>query len=114
MVCLYADENVEGQIVRGLRARGLDVLTAEEDGRDETPDPEVLDRAGELGRIVFSRDQDFLREAARRQREGEAFVGVIYAHKQRVSIGQCLDDLQLLAEVGSPDDFRNTVYFLPL
>jgi predicted nuclease of predicted toxin-antitoxin system len=114
MVCLYMDENVEGQIVRGLRARSIDVLTAEEDGHGETPDPVVLDRAGELGRVVFSRDQDFLREAARRQREGERFVGVIYAHKQRVSIGQCVQDLQLLAEVGSPEDFHDRVYFLPL
>ena len=63
---------------------------------------------------MFSRDQDFLREATRRQREGEPFVGVIYAHKQRVSMGQCIQDLQLLAEVGSPDDFHDRVYFLPL
>jgi len=32
MIALYMDENVEGQIVRGLQARGIDVLTAEEDG----------------------------------------------------------------------------------
>ena len=45
MIGLYMDENVEGQIVRGLRARNRDVLTAEEDGHGQTPDPQVLDRA---------------------------------------------------------------------
>ena len=114
MIGFYLDENVEGQIVRGLRARGVDVLTAEEDGHDATPDSLVLDRAGELGRVAFSRDQDFLREATRRQQAGERFVGVVYAHKTQVSIGQCVADGELLAQAGAPDDFANRVYFLPI
>jgi predicted nuclease of predicted toxin-antitoxin system len=65
----YFDENVPGAIVEGLRQRGIDVLTAQEDGFDETPDPLVLDRAGELGRVLFTRDDDFLREAAARLRD---------------------------------------------
>jgi hypothetical protein len=114
MVRLYMDENVEGQITRGLRARGIDVLTVQEDGWGETLDPALLDRAGELGRVAFCRDQDFLREATRRQRNGETFVGVIYAHKQRVSIGECIRDLELLAQVGFLEDFRDKIYYLPL
>jgi hypothetical protein len=114
MIALYMDENVEGQIVRGLRSRGIDVLTAEEDGRNETPDPEVLERATRLGRVAFSRDQDFLREATRRQRNGEAFGGVIYAHKLSVSLGECIEDLEFLVEAGAPEDFKDRVYFLPL
>lgn len=82
MIALYLDENVEGQIVRGLRVSGIDLITAEEDGYGETPDPIVFDRANALGRVIFSRDQDFLREAKRRQEGGENFVGVIYAHKR--------------------------------
>ncbi len=68
MIALSMDENVEGQIVRGLRARGIEVLTAEDDGYKETPDPDVLDRATMLGRVTFSRDDDFLREATRQGR----------------------------------------------
>jgi hypothetical protein len=40
-------------------------------------DPRLLDRAGELGRVLFSQDEDLLIEAARRQREGIHFAGVI-------------------------------------
>lgn len=43
MVRLYMDENVRGAITRGLRRRGVDVVTAWEDGRAATPDPDVLD-----------------------------------------------------------------------
>jgi predicted nuclease of predicted toxin-antitoxin system len=114
MIALYLDENVEGQIVRGLRARGVDVLTAEEDGHSATPDAQILDRATALGRVAFSRDQDFLREASQRQHTGIAFAGVIYAHKVHVSIGQCVDELELLAKAGEPNDFHNRTYFLPL
>jgi Domain of unknown function (DUF5615) len=114
VIALYMDENVQGQIVRGLRRRGVDVLTAEEDGWNERLDADVLDRAGELGRVAFSRDDDFLRESVRRQRSGEPFVGVNYAHQIRVSIGRCVSDLELLAQTGFPEDFASTIYYLPL
>ena len=114
VIALYMDENVEGQIVRGLRRRGIDILTVEADGWGKRLDPDVLDRAGELGRVAFSRDEDFLREAVRRQRAGERFLGVIYAHKLRVSLGRCIEDLELLAQAGFPEDFANRVYYLPL
>ena len=114
MITLYLDENVEGQIVRGLRLRGLDLITAEEDGRGNTPDSLVFDRANELGRVVFSRDQDFLREAKRRQESGESFVGVIYAPKRQVAIGRCIEDLEYMMLAGVPEDFTGRVRYLPL
>lgn len=114
MIALYLDENVEGQIVRGLRSRGIDLITAEEEGYRGTPDPVVFDRANALGRVVFSRDQDFLREARRRLESGENFVGVIYAHKRRVSLGRCIEDLEYMMLAGIPEDFANQVRYLPL
>lgn len=114
MIRLYADENVEGAIIQGLRKRGVDILAADEDGFRHTDDPLVLDRAGELSRVAFSRDKDFLREANRRQAVGERFMGVIYARKFFVSIGQCVNDLEMLAVVGNPEDFENAVWYLPL
>ena len=47
-VRLYMDEQVHLAITTGLRVRGVDVLTAQEDGRSNTPDDVVLDRATEL------------------------------------------------------------------
>jgi predicted nuclease of predicted toxin-antitoxin system len=61
--------------------RGVDVLTAQEDGRTGTPDPELLDRAEQLDRVLVSRDHDFLTEARRRQVAGLPFSGVIFAHQ---------------------------------
>ena len=113
-VALYMDVHAPRPITRGLRRRGVDVLTAQEDGTERWDDLELLDRAGELGRILFSQDEDLLIEAARRQRESVPFVGIIYAPQLVISIGQFIADLELLATAGQPVDFINQVQYLPL
>jgi hypothetical protein len=107
------DHNVPRAITAGLRRRGIDVLSAYEDGAHEMEDAALLDRAQELGRVLFSRDDDLVREATRRQREGLSFSGVIYAHQRDVSIGRCTLDLYLIAEAREPEELRDRVIFLP-
>jgi predicted nuclease of predicted toxin-antitoxin system len=92
---LYMDVHVDGAITRGLRARGINVLTTQEDGHDTATDEALLDRATSLNRVVFSKDSDFLTEAHRRQTESIPFAGVIYAHQLEPSVGQCIRDLEL-------------------
>lgn len=113
-LALYFDEHVHRAIADGLRLRGVDVLTIQQDGRRSLPDPQVLDRATELGRVLFSQDDDLLAEARRRQRLGQPFVGVIYAHSLHVTIGDCVRDLELIAKISFPEDLANQVQFLPL
>ena len=107
------DVHVRRSITLGLRRRGVDVLTAQEDGHERATDPELLDRSGALNRIIFTQDDDFLVEAHRRQLAGEPFAGVIYSH-QTCSIGRCIADLEVVAKVGEADDFRDRVEYLPL
>ena len=97
-----------------IRLRGIDVMTAFEDGTGEMIDSELLDRAGEMGRILFTQDDDLLSEAARRHKEGILFHGVIYAHQLRISIGACINDLELISKDADPDDLINSLIFLPL
>ena len=113
-VALYMDVHVRRAVTNGLRLRGVDVLTAQEDGTARWPDDRLLDRAGELERILFSQDDDLLAEAELRQREGRPFAGVIYAHQLAITIGQCVKDLELIAKAAEPEDLKNRVEFLPL
>jgi predicted nuclease of predicted toxin-antitoxin system len=113
-VPLYMDVHVPASISRALIRRGVDVLTAQADKTTRLPDDQLLDRARALGRVLFSRDEDFLAEAAGRQRRGETFAGVIYAHQLRVTIGRCVQDLELIAQYADPEDFVNHVEHLPL
>ncbi len=113
MVSLYMDHHVPSAITAGLRNRGVDVLTAEEDGSARLDDDPLLDRATSLGRVLFSQDQDLLVIAHRRLRTGTAFSGVVYAHQLGISIGQAVRDLELIARILDPDDMQNRVEYLP-
>ena len=113
-IALYMNQHVPRAITVGLRLREVDVITAYEDGASDMDDPELLDRAGELERVLFTQDDDFLVEATKRQREDIPFRGVIYAHQLRVSIGTCIHDLEIIAKAGEPEDLINRVQFLPL
>ena len=108
------DVHVRRAITVALVDRGIDILTAQLDGTAELPDPELLDRATDLGRVLFSQDQDLLAEAARRQRAGIPFAGVIYGHQLYVTIGQCIADLEMIAKAATREDLANRVQFLPL
>jgi predicted nuclease of predicted toxin-antitoxin system len=108
------DHHVPRAITAQLRARNVDVVTAYEDGTSAIDDPSLLDRATELERVLFTRDDDLLVEAAFRQQTGQPFHGVIYAHQLRVTIGECIRDLEILALAGDPADAIGQVIFLPL
>jgi hypothetical protein len=54
---LYADEDFPHPAVDELRRLGHDVITAQEDGRMATPDPDVLARAHALGRAVLTHNR---------------------------------------------------------
>jgi len=113
-LALFMDHNVPRAITAGLRSRGVDVLTAHEDNAHGLEDSALLDRAGNLKRVLFTRDDDLLAEASQRQREGRSFFGVIYAHQLQVPIGICIRDLEIIAMAGETEDLSNSVLFLPI
>jgi hypothetical protein len=63
---------------------------------------------------MFSFDADMLRGATRRQREGGSFAGLVFAHPTRISVGECIRDLEILGKVGEPADLANQIMYLPL
>ena len=113
-IALYMDVHVHRAITTGLRLRDVDVLTAQEDGYRTADDDRLLDRATQLQRVLFTQDDDLLAEAKLRQAEGIPFVGVIYAHQLRITIGRCIQDLELIAKAIELDEIVNRVEYLPL
>ena len=113
-VAFYVDEHVHGAIIQGLRRRGVDVLTVQDDGFDHNDDPILLDRALALGRVMVTQDKDFLREGRRRQLAGEPFAGVAYGPQEANAIGRYIDDLEMIAKVDDLTDWMNQVKFVPL
>jgi predicted nuclease of predicted toxin-antitoxin system len=111
---LYFDHHIHKAIAVGLRLREVDILTAHEDSTDELPDPDLLDRASSLGRVLFTHDDDLLVEAALRQEQGKSFAGVVYVHQLQLTLGQCINELEFLAKLSDEGEAANQVVFLPL
>ena len=114
MVRLYMDVHIPAAITDALRDRGVDVLTAQEDGARRLLDDQLLDRAMQLGRVLFTEDDDLLAEAAGRQERGEPFAGVIYIRDRQLRVGRRVDDLEVIAKVCTSEEMANWVQYLPL
>jgi uncharacterized protein with PIN domain len=109
------DVHVRRAVATALRLRSVDVLTAQEDDSAELDDDRLLQRATELGRILVTQDEDLLCEGTRRLlRENQDFSGIIYAHQLRITIGQMVEDLELIARVTSQEEWRGRIEFLPI
>jgi predicted nuclease of predicted toxin-antitoxin system len=113
-ISLYMDHHVPKAITTALRLRDVDVLTAYEDGADQLDDAHLLQRAHELKCALFTQDDDLLEEAAKCHQTGKPFSGVIYAHQLRVTIGVCVQDLEIIAKSVNESEMENQVIFLPL
>jgi hypothetical protein len=79
------DVHVPYAITTGLRLRGIDVLTSQEDHTTQLSDPDLLERASGLGRALFTQDRDFLRIASEWQQTGRSFAGIVYGHLLRAT-----------------------------
>ena len=114
MTPLYFDVHVPAAIAAELRRRGVDVITAQEDGTAELEDEALLGRAGLLGRLVFTQDIRFKARAEEWQRIARPFAGLVFGHQLHGSIGQYIRDLELIAKATEPADWSGQVEQLPL
>jgi len=103
----YIDENVSNAIIKGLRLRGVDVLTAQEANKLGASDETHLELAVKLKRVIFTQDADFLRFHAK----GLKHYGIVYAHQQK-PIGEIIRGLILIFEIFENKELKNKVEFL--
>jgi hypothetical protein len=113
-VALYMDVHVHVAVTEQLRRRGVDVLTAQDDDSDDLDDEALLIRSTILGRVTFTFDIRFKARAEDWQRQGRPFAGLVWGHPMRLTIGQLVLDLELIAKATDPPDWQNIVERLPL
>lgn len=112
-VPLYMDVHVPVAITEQLRRRGVDVLTAIEDGCATLPDDQLLQRSSALGRLIFTQDIRFKALAEQWQGQGRLFAGLAFGDQLGGTIGQYVKDLELIAKASEPSDWLNLVEHLP-
>ena len=96
---LFADENVDGPIVRGLRQRGWQVQHAAERFGESTKDTPLFEYAAKEGLVLVSTDHDMLPLAKQWLLEGRSFRLIWWeqAETQRILLSVVLDAFDALA-----------------
>ncbi len=111
---LYTDVHVPSAVTLGLRFRGIDVLTSQQDGTTGVSDQELILRSTALRRVLLTQDTDFLTIAAVYQQDGREFFGVIFAKQLGIGLGQIIEDVDLLLNTAIEAELWNQVFHLPL
>ncbi|MGH7138072.1 MAG: DUF5615 family PIN-like protein [Pirellulales bacterium] len=107
-VRFYFDQHVQRSLARALRARGVDVLTAQDAGRCGLPDPDQLAFATAEERVMMTFDTDYLAL----HYAGTQHAGIAWCQKRKYTVGELLGALTLLHGVLSRDEMRNQVEYL--
>lgn len=116
MLRLLSDENLNGDIVRGLRLRraGLDLVRVQDTPVAGADDPAILVWAAENGRILLTHDQATMPDYAyARIARGEPMPGV-FVLSDRLSVRQAIDELLLLDACSEPAEWAGLVLYLPI
>ena len=116
MLRLVADENFNGDIVRGLLRREptLDLVRIQDIGLSGADDPTILEWAAQAGRVTLTHDVTTVtRYAYERVRAGKPMPGV-FEISRTVPIGRAIEDILLLAECSLDNEWEGQVQYLPL
>ncbi len=113
-IALYFDEDSQdSDLVRALRLRGVDVLTAAEAGRNGLRDDEQLELATADGRVLYSyNSRDFFRLHGLFLKQGKTHAGIILAPQQQFSVGEQARRLLRLIGTKSAEEMQNEIEFL--
>ena len=100
----HLDEHVDPAIANALRRVGIDVTTTIEAGLKTKDDETHLSFGRDEGRVIVTRDQDFLRLAS-----GVIDHSGIVFYTANQSIREIIEGLILIYEVMLPDEMAGRV-----
>ncbi len=114
-VRFLADVNFNQKIVRGLliRESAVDFERPESIIPAKTPDPQVLDLAESLGRVLVTHDVTTMPEWFRQCVEKRRCAGLILV-PDKLPIRDVIEDLLLIWHVTEAENWVNQILRLPL
>jgi hypothetical protein len=111
---LYVDEDaMDGDVVRGLRSRGIDVITATEAEMIRRADDEHLAYAAGQGRVLYSFNVgDFHQIHSDWIAAGRSHAGIVLSQQKRYTTGEQIRRLIRLIGSLTGEAMRNREEFL--
>ncbi len=113
-VRLYLDEDsMDRDLIKALRARGVDVESALEAGMIDRSDAEHLELATQRGRALFSFNVgDFYHPHTEYLTQGRRHGGMILSKQQHYSVGEIMRRLLKLISLRTSEEMQGCVEFL--
>ena len=116
MLLLAADENFNGDIVRGLLRRepSLNIVRLQDAKLSGADDRVVLAWAAREGRVLLTHDASTItRYAYERIQVGQPMPGV-FAVNRDLPVGRVIEEILLLTECSLEREWEGQVRYLPL
>jgi predicted nuclease of predicted toxin-antitoxin system len=107
VIKFHLDENVDHDIARGLRFRGIDVTTTEDAGLHRAPDPDHMAFGFHEGRVIVTHDVDFIRW----HNHGVPHSGIVFSPQQQRSTKELLAFLILLHDAMTSEEMQGRIEF---
>jgi Domain of unknown function (DUF5615) len=116
MLSLLSDENLNGDIIRGLflRQPNLDLIRVQDVGLIEVEDPEILAWAAEKQRIILTHDRATMPDFAYERIVREETMSGMFVINDRMPIRQAIDELLLLIDCTKQIEWKGVVLYIPL
>ena len=111
---LYVDEDAMARaLVKGLRARGVDITTVFDEEMLARSDAEQLEYAVQQGRVFYTFNVGhFCRLHKEYIAQGKSHAGIIVVYRQRYSIGEQIRRLLNLITTTSAEEMKDNLQFL--
>jgi hypothetical protein len=116
MLRLAADENLTNGILRGLARRNAqtDIVRVQDVGLLGADDPQVLAWAATQGRILVTHDGRTVPHYARQRTDAGLQMPGVFVVPRFLSVGQVVEDILLLSQCSSAEEWEGIVFYLPL
>jgi hypothetical protein len=115
MLRFLSDEDFNGRIVRGLllRAGELDLVRTQDVGLRGAADDAVLVWADKYGRVLLTHDGRTMPNHIRSRLATGAHTPGIFIVDELASIGDCVEDILLVAECSDKGEWEDQIVYLP-
>ena len=110
------DENFNNIILRGLKRRKpeLDILRIQDTELYQADDPTILNWITEQNRILLTHDAKTIPKYAYERLDSGLFTTGLFIVNDQMAIGQAIEELLISVEVTEPEEWHNTILYLPL
>ena len=105
---VLCDEHIPYGIIAGLERQGIDAVSVQQAGLRSAVDPVILRATRQLGRVLYTRDDDFLSLHS----EGIPHLGIFYHPARKYSIGAAINAVALACQALSMEEMQNRVEYL--